>query len=94
MEGWQQEPSKDKRGHSEVWRCAGVRRGRKKVRGLAILAVMVLTESFMCLGTAFGDPGEVTRVWDFEDGDQGWVYDDSWAGDSYQGEGSCEYDEE
>ena len=65
-----------------------MRRGRKKVRGLAILAAMVLTESFMCLGTAFGDPGEVTRVWDFEDGDQGWVYDDSWAGDSYQGRGA------
>jgi len=72
-----------------------VRRGRKKARGLAILAAtVVLAESFMGLGIAFGEPeaGEVTRVWDFEDGDQGWVYDDSWAGDSYQGEGSCEYD--
>lgn len=48
-----------------------MRRGRKKVRGLAILAAMVLTESFMCLGTAFGDPGEVTRVWDFEDAGRG-----------------------
>ena len=59
-------------------------------------AAVVFAESFMCFGTAFGEPGagEVTRVWDFEDGDQGWVYDDSWAGDSYQGEGSCEYDEE
>ena len=72
-----------------------MRRGRKKARGLAILAAtVVLAESFMGLGIAFGEPeaGEVTRVWDFEDGDQGWVYDDSWAGDSYQGEGSCEYD--
>lgn len=74
-----------------------MRRGRKKARGLAMLsAAVVFAESFMCFGTAFGEPGagEVTRVWDFEDGDQGWVYDDSWAGDSYQGEGSCEYDEE
>lgn len=37
---------------------------------------------------------EISRVWDFSDGDQGWRYDDSWAGDSYTGEGSLSWDEE
>lgn len=60
------------------------------------MAAFVLAGSPVCSLTAFGEPaaGEVTRVWDFEDGDQGWVYDDSWSGDSYNGGGSCEYDRE
>ncbi|MDO5408684.1 MAG: glycosyl hydrolase [Eubacteriales bacterium] len=37
---------------------------------------------------------EVSRVWDFSDGTQGWVYDNSWAGDSYTGDGACTWDEE
>lgn len=37
---------------------------------------------------------EVSRVWDFSDGIQGWGYDDSWAGESYTGAGSCSWDEE
>lgn len=67
------------------------REGRKR---MALAAAAVLAGFFVCSGIAFGEPaaGEITRVWDFEDGDQGWAYDDSWAGDSYQGEGGCEYD--
>ena len=34
------------------------------------------------------------RVWDFEDGTQNWVYDDSWSGGSYNGGGECSYDPE
>ncbi len=41
-----------------------------------------------------GTAGEVSRVWDFSDGAQGWEYDDSWAGDSYTGGGACSYDAE
>ncbi len=37
---------------------------------------------------------EISRVWDFAEDSQGWVYDDSWAGDSYTGGGACEYDPE
>ena len=33
--------------------------------------------------------GEGQRLWDFEDGTQGWVYDDSWKGDA-QVTGSAE----
>ena len=40
------------------------------------------------------DVKEVKRVWDFSDGTQGWVYDDSWAGEGYHGSGSCEQDAE
>ena len=36
------------------------------------------------------DAEEVKRIWDFSDGVQGWVYDDSWAGDGYHGTGACE----
>ncbi len=74
-----------------------MRRGSKKPkRAAAWMAAMILAGSPVCSVTAFGAPeaGEVTRIWDFEDGDQGWVYDDSWSGDSYKGEGSCTYDEE
>lgn len=37
---------------------------------------------------------ETARVWDFSGGTQGWVYDGSWAGESYTGGGSCSWDEE
>ena len=37
---------------------------------------------------------EVKRIWDFSDGVQGWIYDDSWAGDGYHGTGACEQDPE
>ncbi len=65
---------------------------------IAAMLAAVLTASAASGVPAFGAPGaeeeEAARVWDFEDGAQGWVYDDSWSGDSYQGEGSCEYDSE
>ncbi len=41
-----------------------------------------------------GASGEISRIWDFAEDSQGWVYDDSWAGDSYTGGGACEYDPE
>ncbi len=71
----------------------GGQRGRGAV---ALAAAVILAGTPVCSVTAFGEPeaGEVTRVWDFEDGDQGWVYDDSWSGDSFQGGGGCEYDRE
>lgn len=74
-----------------------MRRGlKKRKRAAAWMTAMLLTSSYVCSVTVFGAPeaGEVTRIWDFEDGTQGWVYDDSWSGDSYKGEGSCTYDEE
>lgn len=37
---------------------------------------------------------EVKKVWDFSESAQGWVYDDSWAGEGYTGGGSCSWDEE
>lgn len=71
----------------------GGQRGRGAV---ALAAAVILAGTPVCSVTAFGEPeaGEVTRVWNFEDGDQGWVYDDSWSGDSFQGGGGCEYDRE
>lgn len=48
-------------------------------------------------GTVLAKPSdveEVKQVWDFSDGTQGWVYDDSWAGDGYHGTGTCEQDPE
>ncbi len=71
----------------------GGQRGRGAV---ALAAAVILAGTPVCSVTAFGEPeaGEVTRIWDFEDGDQGWVYDDSWSGDSFQGGGGCEYDRE
>ncbi len=72
-----------------------MKRGSKKTRiGAALGMAFVLAGSPVCSVVAFGEPeaGEVTRVWDFEEGDQGWVYDDSWSGDSFKGGGSCEYD--
>ena len=72
-----------------------MKRGSKKTRiGAALGIAFVLAGSPVCSVVAFGEPeaGEVTRVWDFEEGDQGWVYDDSWSGDSFKGGGSCEYD--
>ena len=40
------------------------------------------------------DTASAERVWDFEDGTQNWVYDDSWSGGSYNGGGECSYDSE
>lgn len=74
-----------------------MKRGSIRIReAAALMMAIALAGSPVCSVTAFGEPeaGEVARVWDFEDGTQGWVYDDSWSGDSYKGGGSCEYDEE
>ena len=50
----------------------GGQRGRGAV---ALAAAVILAGTPVCSVTAFGEPeaGEVTRVWDFGDGDQGWV---------------------
>lgn len=63
---------------------------------MVVAIAIALTGSPVCSAPVFGSPEvkEITRVWDFEEGTQGWVYDDSWSGDSYKGGGSCEYDEE
>lgn len=34
------------------------------------------------------------RIWDFSEGTQGWVFDGSWAGDSYHGTSGCSHDVE
>ncbi|SCP96412.1 glycosyl hydrolase [Anaerobium acetethylicum] len=34
------------------------------------------------------------RLWDFSDGTQGWIFDGSWAGDSYHGTSMCTHDPE
>ncbi len=74
-----------------------MKRGSGKTGRMAVFGIaLVLAGSPVCSVVAFGEQeaGEVTRVWDFEDGDQGWVYDDSWSGDSFEGGGNCEYDRE
>ena len=63
---------------------------RKRMKGWkqqgTMLMAMLLT-SVLAFGLpVFARPSEaeeVQRVWDFSDGAQGWVYDDSWAGESY-----------
>ncbi len=67
-----------------------------RFRGAAAVLTVVLAASPAGSLEAFGEPetdsSEIARVWDFEEGAQGWTYDDSWSGDSYLGEGGCEYD--
>ncbi len=65
-------------------------------RSAVFAATVVLAGSLVCPVRVFGEPeaGEVRRVWDFEEGNQGWVYDDSWSGDSFQGGGNCGFDGE
>ncbi len=74
-----------------------MKRGSRRAKRAAAWAAAIIMAGFpVCPVAAFGGPqaGEVARVWDFEDGAQGWVYDDSWSGDSYKGGGGCEYDSE
>ncbi len=59
---------------------------------LAVILAASPAGSMSAFGEPGTDPSETARVWDFEEGAQGWVYDDSWSGDSYEGEGSCEHD--
>lgn len=66
-------------------------------RAAAWAAAAILAASPVFSETALARPSdveEVKRVWDFSDGAQGWVYDDSWAGDGYHGTGACEQDPE
>ena len=67
-----------------------------RFRGAAAVLTVVLAASPAGSLEAFGEPetdsSEIARVWDFKEGAQGWTYDDSWSGDSYLGEGGCEYD--
>lgn len=67
-----------------------------KQRGVVLMAVF-LTAVLACglpVAARPSDVEEVQRTWDFSDGAQGWVYDDSWAGESYHGSGACEQDAE
>lgn len=66
-------------------------------RMAAGFGVVFLAVSPAFQGTVLAKPSdveEVKQVWDFSDGPQGWVYDDSWAGDGYHGTGTCEQDPE
>lgn len=75
-------------------------------RSLAAAAAIVLAFTAVFPQTvisACATPGEsagtddappIVRQWDFSDGTQNWVYDDSWSGDSYTGETEFAWDEE
>lgn len=66
-------------------------------RMAAGLSAVLLAVSPAFRETVLAKPSEaeeVKQVWDFSDGAQGWVYDDSWAGDGYHGTGACEQDPE
>ena len=60
--------------------------------GIVLGLSPVFTGAVLAAGP--GSETEVSRSWDFSDGNQGWKYDDSWAGESYTGDGSCSWDEE
>lgn len=63
----------------------------------AVLAVVISMSPMMDMTTLAAkdrNASEIKRVWDFSDGEQGWGYDNSWAGDSYTGDGACGWDEE
>ena len=65
------------------------------IRTAAWVCAAVLTVTPFPSGAVWAKPAdveEVKRIWDFSDGTQGWVYDDSWAGDGYHGSGACEQD--
>ncbi len=74
--------------------------------GLAVTAAVILAFTAVCPPAgllAYAAPGEgagmdaagqVVKRWDFSDGTQGWVYDDSWSGDSYIGETEFAWDKE
>ena len=79
---------------------------RKEDRGLAAAAAVILAFMTVCPPaglSAYAAPGEgagmdaagqIVKQWDFSDGTQDWVYDDSWSGDSYTGETEFAWDEE
>lgn len=72
------------------------RLGIKQRVAVMIAAVLGMTPAMGM--TAYGAKDrysqEVSRIWDFSYGSQGWVYDNSWAGESYTGDGACTWDEE
>lgn len=65
-------------------------------RAAMLMATVLATVPMLSLPVSArpSDVEEVRRLWDFSDGTQGWVYDDSWAGESYHGSGTCEQDAE
>ncbi len=69
----------------------------KRIVGVCLAAGLVFGGCMQPLiaPVYFVQAGEKNQeyVWDFEDGNQGWVYDDSWKGDSNVN-GSCSYDAE
>lgn len=60
--------------------------------GIVLGLSPVFTGAVLAAGS--GSETEVSRIWDFSDGNQSWKYDNSWAGESYTGDGSCSWDEE
>ena len=59
----------------------------------ALCTAAVVSAGMFIPSLSVSAQGEGQRLWDFEDGTEGWVYDDSWKGDA-QVTGSAEYDTE